>query len=106
MRGLVRGADAICYGTIAAREAWGTRDTIYRMNAASPDAIRLFDINIRSGFVNKEVITRFLEGATILKINDEELPIVANLFGLDSPGVDIASRQRVIRRSPACSIWT
>ena len=97
VRGLVRGADAICYGTIAAREAWGTRDTIYRMiDAASPDAIRLFDINIRSGFVNKEVITRFLEGATILKINDEELPIVANLFGLDSPGDDIASRQRVM----------
>ena len=97
VRGLVRGADAICYGTIAAREAWGTRDTIYRMiDAASPDAIRLFDINISSGFVNKEVITRFLEGATILKINDEELPIVANLFGLDSPGDDIASRQRVM----------
>ena len=66
------------------------------VDAASPDAIRLFDINIRSGFVNKEVITRFLEGATILKINDEELPIVANLFGLDSPGDDIASRQRVM----------
>lgn len=98
VRALVRAADAICYGTIAAREAWGTRDTIYQMiDAARPDAIRLFDINIRSGFVNKEVITRFLEGATVLKINDEELPIVANLFGLDSPGKDIRSQQRAMR---------
>ena len=31
------------------------------------------------------------------KINDEELPIVANLFGLDSPGKDIRSQQRAMR---------
>lgn len=98
VRALVRAADAICYGTIAAREAWGTRDTIYQMiDAARPDAIRLFDINIRSGFVNKEVITRFLEGATVLKINDEELPIVANLFGLDSPGDDIKLQRQTMK---------
>ncbi|OZG60275.1 MULTISPECIES: carbohydrate kinase family protein [Bifidobacterium] len=95
---LVSHADAICYGTIAAREAWGTRDAIYAMiDAARDDAVRFFDINIRSGFVNKEVITRFMEGATILKINDEELPVVANLFGIDAPGESIASQQNVMR---------
>ena len=57
----------------------------------------MFDINIRSGFVNKEVITRFLEGATVLKINDEELPIVANLFGLDSPGDDIKLQRQTMK---------
>ena len=98
VRSLVERADAICYGSIAAREAWGTRDAIYEMIAAAkPEAVRFFDINIRSGFVNKEVITRFLEGATILKINDEELPIIARLFGIDAPDEDIPSRQNVMR---------
>lgn len=98
VRKLVENADAICYGTIAAREAWGTRDAIYAMiNAARPDAVRFFDINIRSGFVNKEVITRFLESATVFKINDEELPIVSRLFGIDAPGEGIASQQKAMR---------
>lgn len=99
VRDLVRQADAICYGSIAARETTGTRDAIYAMiDAARPDTARFFDINIRSGFVDKEVITRFLEGATILKINDEELPVVARLFDIDAPGEGIASQQDVMRR--------
>lgn len=98
VRTLVENADAICYGTIAAREPQGTRDAIYAMiDAAKPDAVRFFDINIRSGFADKAVITRMLEGSTIFKINDEELPIVAYLLGLDAPAADIASRKATMR---------
>ncbi|NMM92901.1 carbohydrate kinase family protein [Bifidobacterium oedipodis] len=98
VRGLVEQADAICYGSIAAREPQGTRDAIYAMiDAARADAVRFFDINIRSGFVDKEVISRFLDGATILKINDEELPVVARLFGIDMPDESISGQQEVMR---------
>ena len=86
MKGLVEQSDAICYGSIAAREPHGTRDAIYAMiDAAGSDTVRFFDINIRSGFTDRDVLERLLDGATILKINDEELPIVAKLFGLPEP---------------------
>lgn len=86
VKGLVEQSDAICYGSIAAREPHGTRDAIYAMiDAAGSDTVRFFDINIRSGFTDRDVLERLLDGATILKINDEELPIVAKLFGLPEP---------------------
>ena len=55
------------------------------IDAAGSDTVRFFDINIRSGFTDRDVLERLLDGATILKINDEELPIVAKLFGLPEP---------------------
>jgi fructokinase len=41
--------------------------------------LRVFDINLRQHFFSPEVITRSLELATVLKINDQELPVLAEL---------------------------
>ena len=98
VRTLVENADAICYGSIAAREPHGTRDAIYAMiDAAGPDTVRFFDINIRSGFADHDVLERMLNGATILKINDEELPIVARLFGIDEPEFKVPSQTECVK---------
>lgn len=40
-----------------------------------------FDVNLRGNFYNKKNIERGLEKATIIKMNDEELPVVASLLG-------------------------
>ncbi len=98
VRKLVEQSDAICYGSIAAREPHGTRDAIYAMiDAAGPDTIRFFDINIRSGFADHDVLERMLDGATILKINDEELPVVAHLFDLSAPEPNVSSQTECMK---------
>ena len=48
------------------------------------DAWRLFDVNLRQTFYNADVLTTSLELANAVKLNDEELPVVARLCGLRS----------------------
>jgi fructokinase len=58
------------------------RESIRRvLQATRPEALRIFDINLRQRFWSREVIVESLALATVLKMNDEELPILAELLG-------------------------
>ena len=46
------------------------------------EAIRIFDVNLRQDFYSKEIIEESLGLCNILKLSDEELPVLADLFGL------------------------
>lgn len=75
------GADAVCFGTLAQRHPVA-RESIRRLlQATRPDALCIFDINLRQRFWSREVIVESLALATVLKLNDEELPILADLLG-------------------------
>lgn len=79
----VREADAICFGSLAQRSEI-SRHAIQRLVAAAPaPAWRIFDINLRQRFYNREVIEQSLKLANVLKLNDGELPVVAKLFGIE-----------------------
>jgi fructokinase len=78
----VRAADAVCFGSLAQR-ADMSRDAIQTLVAAAPAAaLRVFDINLRQSYFSRNVIERSLRLANVLKLNDDELPILAQLFGL------------------------
>lgn len=78
----VREANAICFGTLAQRHAT-TRAAIQRLVATAPaDAWRVFDINLRQKFFSREIIEQSLRLANVLKFNDSELPVLADLFDL------------------------
>jgi fructokinase len=75
-------ADAICFGTLAQRSE-PSRTTIQTLvAAASLDALRVFDINLRQNYFTEKVIVASLALANVLKLNDAELPILAGLFSL------------------------
>ena len=75
-------ADVICYGTLG-QWANPSRDAIRAaVRAASPDALRILDINLRPPFWTPEVVRDSLPLANVLKLNDEELPTLAGLLGL------------------------
>ncbi len=76
-------ADAICLGTLAQRNVVARRAIRRVLEAAPPSALRLFDINLRQHFWSRELILESLQLADVLKLNDEELPILAGLLGLD-----------------------
>lgn len=78
---LAAATDAVCFGTLAQRSE-RSRDAIERfVEATPPDALRIFDINIRPPFHSEAVIRRSLELANVLKLNDDELSLVADLYG-------------------------
>ncbi|MEM7623472.1 MAG: PfkB family carbohydrate kinase, partial [Planctomycetota bacterium] len=74
--------DAVCFGTLARRRPISA-STIERFvqNGADRGAVRMYDINLRSGATGHDLIRRGLELASIAKMNDEELPVVAAMIG-------------------------
>ena len=66
------------------------------VRAMRPDSLKVFDINLRQHYYGREVLEESLKLADILKINDEEIRIVADLFGLGDD--DVAACRELIAR--------
>jgi fructokinase len=78
----VRRAEAICFGTLAQRSLL-SKDTIrHAVGATPPRSWRLLDVNLRERFFDSEMIKTSLTLANAVKLNEEELPIVARLCAL------------------------
>jgi fructokinase len=75
-------ADVICFGTLAQRSEV-TRRTLRALVAGSkPGALRVYDINLRQQFYSAALIADSLAMTNLLKLNEEELDVLAGLFGL------------------------
>ena len=91
---LAERADAICVGSLAQR-ALESRQTIQTLAAQTrADCVRVFDVNLRTPFYSSEVLQESLELATVMKLNDAEMPLVLGLLGLPAsePGDRMALR--------------
>jgi len=74
--------DAVCFGSLAQRSET-SRQTIQKfLQATKPDCIKIYDINLRQHYYSGELIEKMLELSTVLKLNDEELPVVAEVMGI------------------------
>jgi fructokinase len=88
----VREANAVCFGSLAQRSA-GNASAIRQLLAAAPDAaLKIFDINLRQNFYGQELIGQSLALADVLKLNDQELVVLAKMFTLSGP-----PRQQVVQ---------
>jgi fructokinase len=82
MEGIAGGLDAVCFGSLCQRNDV-SRLTIRKcLDAVMPACLRVFDVNLRQSFYSREVIVSSLAAADVLKLNDEELPVMAALLGL------------------------
>ena len=89
---LAEKTSAICFGSLAQRNVV-SRNTINRFLDAIPaenDPLIVFDVNLRQGFYNKEILCNSMKRCNILKINDEELVTVSRMFGY--PGIDLQDK--------------
>ena len=89
---LAKNTRAVCFGSLAQRNVV-SRETINRFLDNMPkkdDTLIVFDVNLRQGFYNKEILTNSMEKCNILKINDEELVTVSRMFGY--PGIDLQDK--------------
>jgi fructokinase len=74
--------DAICFGSLAQR-CERSRIAIQQIVATSPTkALRVFDVNLRQQFYSRGVIEESLELANVVKLNDDELPVLATMFNV------------------------
>lgn len=92
LESLAKRTKAVCFGSLAQRNVV-SRETINRFLDAMPqsdDSLVVFDVNLRQGFYNKEILCNSMSRCNILKINDEELVTVSRMFGY--PGIDLQDK--------------
>ncbi len=74
---LAQSAEAIAFGSLPQRDPV-SRKTIYHfIELMSASSLKVFDINLRQSFYSFDILSQSLQLANILKINDDELPILA-----------------------------
>lgn len=92
LEALAEKTKAVCFGSLAQRNVV-SRNTINRFLDAmsgNDDNLIVFDVNLRQGFYNKEILCNSMKRCNILKINDEELVTVSRMFGY--PGIDLQDK--------------
>ena len=93
---LAKKTRAVCFGSLAQRNTV-SRETINRFLDVMSDAsgqYRVFDVNLRQGFYDKEILCNSMKRCNILKINDEELIAVSRMF--EYPGIDLEDKCRAL----------
>ncbi|MFR9547167.1 MAG: carbohydrate kinase [Rikenellaceae bacterium] len=92
LEALAKNTIAVTFGSLAQRNVV-SRNTINRFLEAmgdSEDRYKIFDINLRQGFYNRQTICTSMESCNVLKINDEELVTISRMFGY--PGIDLQDK--------------
>ncbi|MBQ6578158.1 MAG: carbohydrate kinase [Bacteroidales bacterium] len=77
---------AVCFGSLAQRGEVSRQTIGWFLDAVPADCMKVFDINLRQSFYSKEIIEDSLRRADILKINEEEIVTVAQMFGIPETG--------------------
>jgi fructokinase len=83
--------NAVCFGTLAQREAQ-TRNAIYRFLDTCRRAVRVLDVNLRPPYYEPRILRRSCEKADVLKMNEDELPIVCDQVGAEAAKLADADR--------------
>lgn len=97
LESLAKRCDAVCYGTLGQRSPI-SRATIQRFVSATPQqALRMFDVNLRQHFFDRRTIDTSLRIASAVKLNEEELPNVAELCEINASTPRDMLRQLVER---------
>ena len=82
LENLAKNTTTVCFGSLAQRNEV-SRATIHKFLDLMPaDSLKVFDINLRLKYFSKDIITTSLNKASALKINDEEIVKIAEIFEL------------------------
>ncbi len=85
----VEAAKAIVYGSLAARTE-RTRDTLLNLLSTETEAVKVFDVNIRTPFYTRDLLEKLLAKADIVKMNEEELALISGWYFGDKDPFDLA----------------
>lgn len=89
---LAKKTQVVCFGSLAQRSEV-SRQTIHKfIQVMPPDSLKIFDINLRLNYYTKEIIDGSLKLSNMMKLNDEEVVKIANLFGWQGTEEEICKR--------------
>ncbi len=90
-------SSAVCFGSLGQRSPQ-SRTTIRQFLQHAPQAIRMFDVNLRQDFFAADLIRESCALATVVKLNERELPQVCRLLAAASE-TETPDRQASVLRA-------
>lgn len=76
-------ADAVCFGSLAQRGPETEHTIQCFLHAMRPEALKVFDVNLRPPFYSPAPLAESLRTADVVKLNSEELDVLRDLLELD-----------------------
>ena len=83
---LARSCNAVCFGTLAQRSVQSHHTILQFLESTSKETLRIFDANLRQSFYSAELLKESLSRANAVKLNEQELPVIATLLGIKEDG--------------------
>ncbi len=80
---LAQQADAVCFGSLGQRSERSRSTILAFVLAVKPNALRVFDVNLRQDFYSKQIISNSMKLSNVIKLNQDELPRIMQLFEFD-----------------------
>lgn len=93
---LASSAQAVCFGSLAQRETTSRATLRQFLRAVPSGCVRVFDINLRKSYYDRDILETSLQAADVLKLNDEEIEEVSRL--LDLPAAADAAAAALLHR--------
>lgn len=98
--------DAVCFGTLGQRSATSRQTIHHFLHVVPRKALRVFDVNLRQDFYDQKTVLDSLALASAVKLNEEELPVVARLCGLNASGPQAMLRELMQRHALRLAVLT
>lgn len=89
---VLKETDAVCFGTLAQRSSISHQAIMRALELVPDNCLKVYDINLRQNYYNKELIHKSLSIANIFKINDDEVEIFKRLFELEGTETDVCKK--------------
>ena len=87
----LRSPGALCFGTLAQRCPI-SRATLQRTLDLATGVLRVFDVNLRPPFFTREVLAESFARSDVVKLNEDEVPVVFKLFDRPDEGPEALIR--------------
>lgn len=86
-------ADIICFGSLAQRNPISQQIIGELLKGCKEGSLVVYDINLRQHYYNRDIIHQSLQSSNVLKLNEDELPVVKDLLGLFSEEEEVQIRE-------------
>ncbi len=93
---LAKKCGAVCFGTLCQRNSVSGSTLMKFLQACPKKTIKVFDINLRQKYYDRETLEASLKVANWVKVNEQELEILTDLLGLK--GDDLSESLEILRR--------
>jgi fructokinase len=79
---LAKKLNAVCFGSLGQRSRVSRKAIHGFLGGLPKESLKIFDLNIRQNFYTEEIIRTSLQLADVLKLNDDEIVLLSEMFNV------------------------